>query len=695
MPKIQNNLDLFFHPKSVAIIGASAQPEKVGHDILLNVINSFKGKIYPVNINDEVIENIPCYKSVLDIKGTVDLAVIVIPAKFVAKALKECGLKGCKNVVIISAGFKEIGEAGLKLEQELKEIIGKYQINLLGPNCLGFISTLLPLNASFALPFDISGNVAFLSQSGALGTAVLDKAKAQQFGIGYFLSLGNKAGVDEIKLLEYLSGNNEVKVILMYLEDISDGQAFIKVASKVAKIKPIIVLKGGKTSAGQKAVSSHTGSMAGSAAAYSTAFSQCGVIEAGSIEDFYSLAKGFSLQPLPAGNKVAVITNAGGPGILVTDLISESNLVLSSLSEKTVKTLRTFLPEAASTGNPVDILGDAKADRFGRALEAVFGDSNVNSVILVLTPQKMTEVDLTAQLAGKIAKKYKKPIILCFLGEDQITRSYPTFRANSLPYFDSPDQAVNVLAKMYQYAGSKKMPLAAISGKVKSINKNVASQIKSVKVFTEIDCRNILASLKFPLYKAVLVKTEKEAILAAKKIGYPVVLKVVSPDILHKSDQGGVKVNLKNDDELKAGLLAMKKTLAIRAKGAKINGYIVGEMVKGFELIVGVNRDPQFGPLVMIGTGGIYTEIFKDISFLVAPFSKLQAKAAIEKLKCYKLFLGARGQAPLDEEAVIKLLLLISDLVISYPEIKEIDFNPVMVREKGLGCTIADARFLK
>ncbi|MFA6322895.1 MAG: acetate--CoA ligase family protein [Candidatus Buchananbacteria bacterium] len=693
----ERSLDIFFHPKSVAIIGASTEKDKVGNDILLNIKNSYSGKIFPVNPKDSNIEGIKCFSSILEIKENVDLAIIAIPAKLVLDVLKQCGQQGCKNVIVISAGFKEIGSEGKKLEDDLIAVAQEYKINLLGPNCLGYISTLLPLNASFAEKFDLAGNIAFISQSGALGTAILDKAMAQKLGIGYMVSLGNKAGIDEIQLLNYFAADDKIKVIILYLEEIKAGRLFMSAVAKISKIKPVVVLKAGKTEAGQKAVSSHTGSLAGSAQAYTTAFAQAGVIEAVGSDDFFDLAKAFSLQPLPAGNRVGIITNAGGPGILLTDLLPSHNLKIADLSQTTKDALKQNLPAAASNHNPVDILGDAKSDRYGLALDLVLPDKNVDAVIVLLTPQKMTEVEKTAEAVGKIAKKYSKPVLLCFLGEKKIVSAYDIFNKYSLPYFDSPAGAVKSLGLMAEFAQNQKSTkgFAVATDLTEYKSKNKVQEILKKKQITEQDCRDLLLPLKFPLHKAGLAPDEKQALQIAKKIGYPVALKVVSPDIIHKSDVGGVKVNIKTPKDLKIALADMKKTLNKNMKGAKIDGFLVGEMAKGLEIILGVKQDPQFGPLVMVGAGGIYTEIFKDVAFRIAPFSLAEAKKMLSELKIYKMFLGARGQEPLDLDAVAELLVKLGDFSSQFDEIKEIDFNPVMVGLKGKGCKVVDLRFLK
>jgi acetyltransferase len=694
MRRDKSNLINFFNPKSVAVVGASAEKGKVGNDLILNLKNNFPGKIYPVNLKKKEIEGFKSYPSILVIPDNVDLAIISIPAKFVPSVLEECGKKNCKNVVIISAGFKEIGQDGKELELKLKAIAKQYEIRVLGPNCLGYLSTILPINASFAGDWPITGNVAFASQSGALGTAILDKAQAQQLGFAYFVSLGNKVDINEIDLLNFFATDEKIKVILMYLEEIENGTEFLKVASKVSKKKPIIVLKAGKTEAGQKAVSSHTGSLAGSARAYSAAFAQAGVIETDGIDDFFNLAEGFSYQPLPKGNKIGIVTNAGGPGILLTDLLSSSSLNLADLSEKTKSYLKQNLPAAASVHNPVDILGDAKPDRYVLAVEAVLKDPSVDTLIVLLTPQKMTEVEETAKAIGLINQKSDKPIFLCFLGEASIDKFYPTFHDNNLPQYDAPIEVVKVISQMHRYyLWQTQKELAG--PKVASMKNQASLQLVNNTELTEKEIREILIPQKFSFNKAKFITDDKEGIAYANKIGYPVVLKVVSVDVIHKSDVGGVQVNIKTDQELSQAFADMKQKINSKLPAAKIKGFLVGEMVKGFEIILGMRQDNKFGPMVMVGAGGVYTEILKDTAVRIAPITQIEALAMIKELKIYDLLAGSRGQKEYDILALADLIVKLANFSLSYPEIKEIDLNPVMLQEKGEGYLIVDARFLK
>ncbi len=689
------NLDQFFHPQSIAVIGASNHDGKVGNDVMRNLNLNFSGQIYPVNPHDSEVLGYKSYNTIKSLPRAADLAIIVIPAAVVPQAVKECGQKGIKNIVIISAGFKEVGAEGVKLEQQLADLKNRFGLRILGPNCLGYITALPQINASFANEFPETGNIAFISQSGALGTAILDMAAAQKIGLSYFVSLGNKCDIDEIDMLEYLATDKNTKVILLYLENISDGPRFIEVAKKVTHKKPVIVLKSGKTARGMKAVSSHTGSLAGAAEVYSAAFKQAGVIEVEDVEDFEAVAELMSYQECPKGNRVAVLTNAGGPGILVTDLLPRYGLELAAFSVETAAKLKAGLPPAASVGNPVDIIGDALADRYAYAFGQIVKDKNVDSIIVVLTPQKMTQIAATAEAIGKQNAQTRKPVILCFMGEKSIVPHYALFKKYLLPQVNFPLTTVRALSVMTAYAAarnqaekiSKKKPLAA-------------ALVRKARVFlkqpsNEQSSRNILSLFGLPLHNAGLAKNFIEAKRIAAKIGYPLAVKVVSEQILHKSDVGGVVVDVKNEVELEKAISKIASNVHKGARSAKIDGYLIGEMVLGTQLIVGLKRDDQFGPVIMLGLGGIYTEVFKDVVFRIAPVGAAEAQKMLSELKIYPIIKGARGQKPLDESALVDLIVKLSDLSLALPEIKEIDLNPVVVLERGRGVKIVDARMVK
>ena len=692
-------LESFFNPKSIAVIGASNKPGKVGNDVMINLVKSYKGKIYPINTNNEVIEGLKTLPTIADLPEVPELAIIVIPAKFVPEVLEECGKVGCPNVIIITAGFKEApGKSGAELEKKLAEIKKKYGMRILGPNCLGYINTSVPINASFARSFSKKGSLAFISQSGALGTAVLDMAAAQQIGLSYFVSIGNKVDINEIDMFEYLAGHKKTKAIMAYLENIVDGEKFINVSRRITKKKPIILLKSGRTEKGSAAVSSHTGSLAGSEQAYSAAFRQAGIIEVDDVEDFFDFAKAFSLQQLPEGNRVAIVTNAGGPGILVTDLLPRYGLELAGLSDITVKELADNCPSCANIHNPIDILGDAEADRYKIGLNTAIIDPNVDCVIVVLTPQKMTQIKETAELVGQLNKKTKKTIIACFMGEKEIAKNFSIFKKYSLPCYNYPLQAVKVLGKMLEYKKWKDEKLVEpeknkLIGEAGAISS--AKKILSGSAMTESEAREILSGFDFPLHKAKTVKNKAEAIeFAESSKCYPVALKVVSAQIVHKSDVGGVKLNIKNSEELGQAIDEMIKAISVNQSEAVIEGFLVGEMISGKEIILGMKRDPQFGTVIMCGMGGIYTEAFKDLAFGIASLTRSDARKMVESLKVYTLLKGVRGEPACDIEALINLIMKFADFSLLFPQIKEIDFNPVMVLAKGKGVKIVDVRLM-
>jgi len=536
---MNNQLKTFFDPQSIAVIGASNHEGKVGNDVMLNLGN-FPGAVYPINPKDDQVAGKKAYPSITKTPTVPDLAIIVIPAEGVLTAVEECGIKGCKSIVIISSGFKEIGGDGIEREKKLVALGEKYKLEILGPNCLGYIATKQKVNASFAEAFPKLGNVAFFSQSGALGTAVLDTAEAQKLGLSYFLSLGNKCDIDELDLLKYLGRDKQTKVILSYLESITNGGEFLKQAREVSLKKPVIVLKSGKTAAGSQAVSSHTGSLAGAAEVYSAAFKQAGVIEAEDAMDFFDLAEGFAYQNYPAGNRVAILTNAGGPGILLTDWLPNFGLQLAQLSEVTKTKLKKVLPLAANTHNPVDVLGDALADRYQAAFKILIQDKNIDSIVVALTPQRMTQIKETADAIGKLKDLTDKTVVLCFMGELETIKNYQSFADNKLPQFNYPIEAITVLSKLYRY-GKWRQEKSVVAKPVKP----AAKSLRLPAGFVEMNvARQILLKEKFPLHRAEFAKDATAAVNVAKAIGYPVALQVVSKEVVHKSDVGGVKIGM-------------------------------------------------------------------------------------------------------------------------------------------------------
>jgi acetyl coenzyme A synthetase (ADP forming)-like protein len=693
-------LDTLFSPKSIAVIGASRSEGKLGYAVLSNIIQSgFGGDIYPVNPKAEEILGLPCYASLDAIEGEIDLAVIVIPAKFVLEALEVCGKRGVGSVIVITAGFRETGHEGLMAERKMAEIAQQHQMRIVGPNCLGVIDTLAPMNASFAAGMPRQGGIAFMSQSGALCTSVLDIALAQDVGFSRFVSLGNKADLNEIDFLGAWTDDPESKVVMAYLEGIADGARFIEVARQLTKRKPIIAIKSGSTSAGSRAVSSHTGTLAGSERAYEAAFKQAGVIRAGSVGSLFDLAVALARQPLPCNDRVAIITNAGGPGIMATDAIERAGLNLASLAPETMDELRQVLPSAASVLNPVDVLGDALADRYRAALQVVSADPNVGALIVILTPQFMTQIEETARAVGEVADRGDIPVLACFMGEANTEVGVEILTAHNVPNYIVPERAVAALKVMVEQCHWQERPLPEFEA-FDVDRERVAHIFEQVRAdgrlqIGDAEARAILEAYGIPIPASKLCKTPEEAVAFAEGIGYPVVMKIASPDILHKTDIGGVRLNIESASDVRDSFDLLTFRAMRYMPDAEIWGCLVQQQVRGGkEVIVGMNRDPQFGPLVMFGLGGIYVEVLKDVAFRIAPFSRREANEMMREIRSFNLLRGVRGQARSDIEDIANTLLRLSQFVTDFPEIVEIDINPLMVFEEGRGVMGIDMRLV-
>jgi acetyl coenzyme A synthetase (ADP forming)-like protein len=700
------DIDSIFYPKSVAIIGASRHIGSVGHSLLANIIDSrFQGVVYPVNPNAQAILGIKCYPRVLDIPDDVDLAVVIVPAHLVPQVMEECGVKGIKGAIIISAGFKEIGVKGREKERAVIEIIQKYSIALVGPNCLGVVNTASDssMNATFGTQMPKQGNIAFISQSGALCVAVLDYAKEANIGFSKFISMGNKAGLTENDLLVYLNEDPLTDVILMYLEDLVDGREFMSIARKITSHrknpKPIIALKAGRTFVGAKAASSHTGSLAGSDKVYDAIFDQCGVIRGDTLEEIFDYVKAFSSQPLPKGKNVAIVTNSGGPGILATDSCIKYGLNLATLSKTTKKTLNTILPPTASLNNPLDLIAEAQHEQFEVAIRAMLSQKSVHSALIILTPTAFTDVEKISKAIIKVAKKIKKPVATCLLGVYDVSRGINLLEENNIPDYRFPESAARVLAEMAKFTSWLNRPKTRV--KKYEVDKKAASQIiERVKsegrsFLLEQECYDVLNAYGFPVIRSVLAADEAQAQDAAEKIGFPVVMKIASPDVLHKFDVGGVILDVKNKLDVKKAYRKIQQNIRSKMPKAKITGIIVEEMaVEGKEVILGMNHDEQFGPILMFGMGGIYVEALEDVIFRLAPIRELTADMMIEKTKTYKILDGYRGGPVYDTPAIADCLKRLSKFVTDFEDIKELDINPLIVYEEKKGCKIVDARII-
>ncbi|MFP4416508.1 MAG: acetate--CoA ligase family protein [Chitinivibrionales bacterium] len=687
-------------PNSVAIVGASTDPQKVGYAVLENLVSGgYEGKIYPINPKADQIQNIPCFKSLLDVPGEVDLAIVVIKRDLVLSVLKQCAEKGIEAAIVITAGFGETGAEGKKIQEEIKSFVRENNITMMGPNCLGLLNPWHKLNASFGQPLDLPGSIGLFSQSGALVTAIQDWAACNRIGFSILASIGNKATLDEVDFLQDLKEDENTMVIAAYLEQISNGQEFMRVAEQVGKSKPVVILKAGKTSSGAKAASSHTGSLAGSDVAYASAFERSGVIRVESIETLFDVSIALAYQPLPKSDRIAVITNAGGPGIMMTDALELSGLTMAKLSEKTKKELMANLSSAASAHNPVDVLGDAGPEQYAMALEVLLSGDEVDAAIVILTPQKMTEDKEIAKRIVEISKKYDKPVFSCFMGADIVGGGVKILQENKIPQYPIPERAARAMLEMVNYARYKNRPLRVVERF--SVNKNPVHKIfrsyreRGMYEIGEADAKAIMNAYNFTVPPGILASNAHEAVRFGEEVGYPLAMKISSPDILHKSDVGGVKIGLSKASEVEDAYELMMLRIGRKMPHAELRGVVVEKMVTGGrEVIVGMKKDPQFGPMLMFGLGGIFVEVLKDVTFSLAPITADEAYEMIRRTKTYKLLAGARGQKPVDIPAIVENLLRMSQLVMDFPEIEEIDINPLKVGFEGDGAFVVDARVI-
>ncbi|HNP70590.1 MAG TPA: acetate--CoA ligase family protein [Kouleothrix sp.] len=693
-------LEAIFAPQSVAIVGASPDPTKLGHRVLRNVAdNGFPGRIIPIHPTASHVLNFPAYPSIAAVPEPIDLAVIVVPAAAVLAVADECGKKGVRGLVVISAGFKEVGGPGKDRERKLAELVRSYGMRMVGPNCLGVIDTISRLNASFAALMPSPGQIAFMSQSGALCTAILDWSKSEGIGFSRFVSLGNKADVDEVALLREWGGDAANRVILAYLEGIGDGAAFIAAAREVTKHTPVIAIKSGTTQAGTRAISSHTGSLAGSENAYEAAFSQSGILRANTMEELFDYALAFAYQPPISGRRVAIVTNAGGPGIIATDAAERSGLALAQFAPATIERLQRDLPPAASVFNPIDVIGDARADRYRVALAAALADPNVDAVLVLFTPQAGSEPEATAQVIAELAAGQGKPVVASYMGAASLGPALRLLNTHRIPNYAFPERAIAALRAMARQREWSERPAgeyARFDVDTARVREVFARVRASGRVeLGELDARDVIEAYGMRLPQSRLARSPDEAAAIGGQLGFPVVMKISSPDILHKSDIGGVKVGVPDA----ATARDIYELIEYRARKynpeATIAGVLVQEQVrKGREVLVGVSRDPQFGPLVVFGLGGIYVEVLKDVAFRLAPISRDEAREQIRAIRTFPLLKGVRGEPPADLAAAEEIVLRVSQLVTDFPEIVEMDINPLVIHNQGEGAIVLDARII-
>lgn len=705
-----HSLEKFFEPDSIAVVGASRDKTKLGRMVYDNIISGgYRGKVYPVNPKAGDIDGMQVYASVEVIPYDVDLAILIIPAEFVLPTIKQCANKGIKGVVIITAGFGETGEEGKLLEEQIAEIGRATGMRILGPNCLGFINPKINLNASFSRNVPKEGNIGFVSQSGAFGTAMLDWAEEAKLGFDLFVSIGNKADISENDVMEYWLETKVPGIVVSYLEDIRDGIRFGELNQKLTRLAPHLILKPGRTEAAIQAIQSHTGSLAGSDEVISTAFKQYGILRAEGMHDLFDQVRAFAQLPMPAGDRVAIVTNAGGPAVMTTDYIETHGLHIARFDTRTKEILAEKLPRAASIHDPVDVLGDSLADRYANAIDAVLGDPNVDAVIILLTPQVMTQITETAIHISRLAKVHNKTVIASFIGGKYVEEGRKQLEELGVPVYHYPDRAVLALKAMNDY----RKYLARMSARetlgagslATSVDVTLRLQVEDIIQETRSkgqytlepgDSLRIAQNYGLRVPESRVVVSEETAVEAAQKFGYPVVMKVASDKLLHKTEVGGVELNVRSDKDVIKVFNKMQniltESLGVSAEQLTDGVEIQKQIVGGEEIMIGVKKNPSFGHLLLVGKGGIYTEIYKDFSTRIAPIDLEEAREMLRETKVIEILNGFRNLPKRDVGCIAEYLVKISQLVHDFPMITELDINPLLVMPQGNGCYAVDVK---
>jgi acetyltransferase len=694
-----DGLKPFFAPRGVAIIGASASPAKLSFGILRNLtLYGYTGQIAPVNPKEDQILGYKSYPDIISVPDPVDLAVIVLPAPLTPGVMEDCGNRGLKTVIVITGGFKEIGPEGAALEKSLVSIARRYNMRMIGPNCVGTLDMYTGLNTTFIQGVPARGGIGFISQSGAMVGGVFETIRQKFIGFSLVATLGNEADVTETDMIEYLAGEEHTRVITSYVEAILDGQRFIQTARRVSPHKPIVMLKAGRTSAGARAVSSHTGSLAGSYNAYQAAFAQAGVIEVDTMTDLFDVSMGFASLPLPKGPRVAMITNGGGPAALVSDSIAMNGLQMADLAPETREFLRPHLNPAAQIDNPVDMLGAADAAEYQVGLKGILTDPNVDVAIAILVPQALVNTDAVARAICEQAKGQSKPVIAVIVSETSADKARELLHQNGIPMYTKPETPGRVISAMLRYARWREQAAAEdepLAGIRPSLAAELLAAAKNQSAMGEALTRPLLAAYDIPVVAGGSAKTAAEAVETAHRIGYPVVMKIVSPDILHKSDVGGIRLNLGSDEAVRSNFASLMEDIAAKIPEARLEGVLIEGMAsRGQEVIIGMRRDPNFGPLMMFGLGGIYVELFGDVAFRVAPLTREDAADMLHSTRAGRLLNGFRGMEHADTDAVIDTILRLSRLALDFPQIAEMEINPLLVLPKGKGVLALDGRVI-
>ncbi|MDZ7657723.1 acetate--CoA ligase family protein [Fodinibius sp.] len=676
----------FFKPEGVAVIGASRNPHKLGYGVVRNLKDyRYQGGIYPVNKSATEILDLPCYESVAEVPDPVDLAVIIVPAPVVPEIIKQCGQRGIKHTIVISGGFSETGEEGQKLEEELKRVANEWEVNFIGPNCIGTIDTHTPVNTTFVTGMPESGEIGFCSQSGAMVASVIDWARGAGVGFSRIVSLGNQVDINETQMIKALHEDNQTSVITAYIEGVSDGKAFMEIAQRAAKDKPVVALKGGRGESGARAVASHTGALAGSTEAYEAAFDRAGVQQASTMEEMFDWARALAWQPLPKGKNVAVLTNAGGPAILAVDALEKAGMELAELTTETKNYLKSRLPKAASVSNPVDVLAGSGPGTYAVALDALLTDETVDSVVVIQAPQDWFLPASLAEVVGEVAGVHDKPVITSIMGKASVEEALTILHKRKIPNVAFPERVASVLAAMVKRKEWFDVPQQTPE-RFTDLDENVVQQAVSKK-----DWKSLLKEYGIAFPPEQFAQTEEDAIEAAESIGYPVVLKLISESVSHKTEVNGVKLGLRNAEDVQSAWKDIKQ--AADSAGVDMEGVQVQKMLSGGqEVIMGLRRDSQFGPMVLFGTGGTDVELLQDVESAIAPLNRLQAEKLMDATRAGVKLKGWRNQPPADRETVIKYLMRLSQLGDDLSNIDELEMNPLYVLPEGQGAFAVDVR---
>jgi acetyltransferase len=693
-----HTLDPLFTPASIAVVGASNKEGKVGYLVVRNLIASgYSGPIHPVNRKDPEVQGLKAYPSVADIPGTIDMAVSCVPARFVPSVIEEAGEKGARSCVIITAGFSEVGKDGKDLEREVEDIADRYGMRLLGPNCLGLVNTQHDMNATFASRTPREGGLAIISQSGAVCVSVLDWAEQNRVGFSKFISVGNKLDIEEADLIDYLKDDDPTRMVMMYIEHIRSGREFIEAARGATRTKPVLALKAGRTEAGAKAASSHTGAIAGADSVYEAAFRKAGIMRVRRLTEFFDFAKAFTQLPLPKGGSVAIVSNAGGFAVVSSDAVAdEPELHMASFTRDTLDLLSERLPAEANIYNPVDVLGDARLERYQLSIEAMLADDNVDSVVVIMAPVGATMVASIAQWIADLGETLEKPVVTCLMGGADMEAGIRILRESRVPNFDSPERAIQTLGGLARFvkqaASPEPGPPVLMMGDRDAVQKAIDDVLSQGRLsMSEDEGYELLRAYDVPVPPTAVAKDADEAVALAREMGYPVVLKVASSEIAHKSDMGGIAVGMDSDRSVRDNFHYIMRTVRQRMPRARIDGVTIQKMVKGREIIVGINRNDTFGPVVTFGLGGIFVEILKDVSTRIAPLTRQDIRSMITEIQSFPILAGARGQRPADLDALEDLIARVTQIAIDFPQVQELEVNPLLLGEEGEGAWAVDA----